>query len=295
DVRVLAKYGAEGAREVQADLGLDLHLLDAGLPVLHRILDGDHVLARRLDELERGVKGGGLATSRGPRHEHHAPRPPDALQEYLELLLLEAQVLDAVALDHRRLLEQPQHHLLPVDGGKRGHAEVELHAVDAGGEAPVLGQPTLRDVEARDDLDAGHHGEMELAGDLEEIEEEAVDAVADARAIVVRLYVNIRGAVEGGTAEHIVDHAHHRRIIGLALNLANVDGALRLGRGGADGEAEVHLERGVEPLARGQSRGRAAVGLLDGVLDGAGRTDAEVDVEPGGAPQIVHGHHVQRV
>ena len=136
---------------------------------------------------------------------------------------------------------------------------------------------------------------MELARDLEEIEEEAVDAVAHARAIVVRLHVDIRGAVEGGPAEHVVDHAHHGRIVGLALELADVDGALRLGRGGADGEAEVHLERVVEALAGGRSRGGAAVRLLDGVLDGAGRADAEVDVEAGGAPQIVHGHDVQRI
>src|SRR6266508_1263421 len=114
------------------------------------------------------------------RHEHHAPRPPDTSQEDLELLLLEAQVFDAVALDHRRLLEKPQHDLLPIDGGEGGHAEVELHAVDARGKAPVLGQPTLRDVEARDDLDPGDHGQMELTRDLQEIEEEAVDAVADA-------------------------------------------------------------------------------------------------------------------
>ncbi len=127
------------------------------------------------------------------------------------------------------------------------------------------------------------------------IEEEAVDAVADTRAVVVRLHMDIRGAVEGGAAEDVVDHAHHGRIVGLALELADVDGALRLRRGGAHGQPEVHLERVVEPFARGRSRGRPAVGLLDGVLDGARGADAEVDVEPGGPSQIVHGHDVQRV
>src|SRR6266700_3455303 len=262
DVGVLAENRAQRAREVEADLALHLHLLDAGLTILDGVLDGDDILAGRLDELERGVEGGGLAAARGNGDEHHAPGTPHALQEHLELLLLEAEVLDAVALHHRRFLEEPEHDLLAIEGGEGGDAE--------------------------------DHGEVELARDLEEIEEETVDAVPDARAVVVGLHVDIGGAVEGRAAQEVVDHAHHGRVVRLRLQLLDVDHALGRARDGTDVEAEVDLESVVEALG-GHDLGDLAVRLLDRLLDGAGRPDAEIDLEAGGAPEVVHGHDVQRV
>src|SRR5437879_5842953 len=61
-----------------------------------------------------------------------------------------------------------------------------------------------------------------------------------------------------------------------------------------DVEAEVDLESVVEALG-GHDLGDLAVRLLDRLLDGAGRPDAEIDLEAGGAPEVVHGHDVQRV
>ena len=135
---------------------------------------------------------------------------------------------------------------------------------------------------------------MELARDLEEIEEETVDAVPDARAVVVGLHVDIGGAVEGRAAQEVVDHAHHGRVVGLCLQLLDVDHALGRARDGTDVEAEVDLESVVEALG-GHDLGDLAVRLLDCFLDGAGRPDAEIYLEAGGAPEVVHGHDVQRV
>ena len=42
-------------------------------------------------------------------------------------------------------------------------------------------------------------------------------------------------------------------------------------------------------------RDHAAVRLLDGLLDGPAGADLEVHLEPGGAAEIVEGHHVQGI
>jgi hypothetical protein len=204
DVRVLAQDGAEAAGEVEADLALHLDLLDPRLAVLHRILDRDDVLARRLDRLDGGVQRRRLAAARGPGQEHHPPRALDRAQEHLELLGLEPEVLERVVLDDGLLLEEAQDDLLAVDRRQRRDAKVDLAIVDVRGEAAVLGEPALRDVEPRDDLEPRDHGQVERARHLEQVEEQAVDPVAHACPILVGLDVDVRGAVGGGPAQHVV-------------------------------------------------------------------------------------------
>jgi len=103
--------------------------------------------------------------------------------------------------------------------------------VDAGAEAAVLGQPALGDVKPRDDLDAGDHRQVELPRTSSKVEEQAVDAVPDARAVVVRLDVDVGGAVESGPPEHVVDDPNHRRVVGLALQLPESMALSAWGRG----------------------------------------------------------------
>ena len=85
------------------------------------------------------------------------------------------EVLERVVLDDGLLLEEPQDDLLAVDRRQRRHAKVDLAIVDVGGEAAVLGEPALRDVEPRDDLEPRDHRQVKRARDLEQVEEQAVD------------------------------------------------------------------------------------------------------------------------
>ena len=55
DVRVLAQNGAQSFRKGQLDVRIDLHLIEARIVVLDRILDGDDVDRRRLDPIQNGV------------------------------------------------------------------------------------------------------------------------------------------------------------------------------------------------------------------------------------------------
>src|SRR6185437_537835 len=50
-------------------------------------------------------------------------------------------------------IEDAEHRVFAVDGRKGRHAEVDQATVDAGSDPPILGQPALGDVEARQDLE----------------------------------------------------------------------------------------------------------------------------------------------
>ena len=61
DVRVLPQNGAERVGERQANVFFRRHLVDAGNLEFHRVFDGDDVVDRIIQLVERGVKRGGLA------------------------------------------------------------------------------------------------------------------------------------------------------------------------------------------------------------------------------------------
>ena len=205
DIRILSQDGAERAREVERDLALHLDLLDPGLPVLDRVFHRHDVLPWRLDRLEGGVQGRRLAAPGRPGHEDHPPRPPDRVAEQRELIGIEAEALERVVPDDGLLQEEAEDDLLTVNRGQGRDAEVDLGVVHAGREAAVLGQPPLRDVEPRDDLEPGDDGEVQLARHLEELVEQPVDSAADGRAILERLDVDVGGAVGGGPRQHVID------------------------------------------------------------------------------------------
>ena len=54
-IRVLAQNRAKSLRKGQLDVRIDLHLIEARIVVLDRILDGDDVDRRRLDPIQNGV------------------------------------------------------------------------------------------------------------------------------------------------------------------------------------------------------------------------------------------------
>jgi hypothetical protein len=79
DVRVLAQERAQGRGEVEADVVVHLHLVDAGEVVLDGILCGGDVDADLVEVAERGVERRRLAGARGARDEHHPVRLVDGV------------------------------------------------------------------------------------------------------------------------------------------------------------------------------------------------------------------------
>jgi hypothetical protein len=72
DVRVLAQDGAQAAGEGQLDFRVNLYLADPLDLVLDGVLDGDDVLLRRVEPVQGGVEGGGLAAAGGAGDEDDA-------------------------------------------------------------------------------------------------------------------------------------------------------------------------------------------------------------------------------
>ena len=210
----------------------------------------------------------------------------------LELLGLEAEALERVVLDDRFLLQEPQDHLLAVDGGQRRDAEVDLPAAGCcEAKLPSCGQPALGDVETRDDLEPRHHGQVERARHLEEVEQEPVDPVADARPVLVGLDVDVGGAVGGGAVQHVVDDLDDGRVGRLRPQLLEIDG-LSI----TDTRWPTLRPRSCRRASSTPSRGdHPTVGLVDGLLDGLAGADLEVHVQAGRPPEVVEGDHVERI
>jgi hypothetical protein len=61
-------------------------------------------------------------------------------------------------------VQNAQHHALAELGRQRGYAEVDLASAHRHLDTPVLGQPALGDVQARDHLDARGHRQGQMLG-----------------------------------------------------------------------------------------------------------------------------------
>ena len=89
-----------------------------------------------------------------------------------------------------------------VIGGQGADAEVHVDLVDDHLDAAVLGEAFFGDVDAGHDFEAADERAFHAQGDAVALDAFAVDAVADADAVLHRLDVNIAGAIADGFADH---------------------------------------------------------------------------------------------
>ncbi len=111
------------------------------------------------------------------------------------------------------LVQQAQYDTLAVAGGHRRDAHVDRPAGNAQGDAAVLRQAFLGDVELGHDLDAGHDQRRERAARLEHFAQHAVDAEAYAEPVLVRLDMHVGCVVLDRFGQDGVDEADDRRIV----------------------------------------------------------------------------------
>ena len=127
--------------------------------------------------------------------------------------------------------EHAQHDGLAEGPGHGGHADVHLPSRDAGGDAPVLGQAALRDVDPRDELDAGGDGGESLHRLGETGVQHPVDPHPHREVVLAGLDVDVGGARVHGLGEQVVDQLDDRRLLGhLAKLLRAVAGVEVLDR-----------------------------------------------------------------
>ena len=211
DVRVLAQEGAQRRGEGQADLGVDVDLVDARQLDFRRVLGGRDVGVFAVEDIEAGVQRHGLAAAGGAGHQDHALRLGQVLEVQLLLERLVAQRIDAEhALDG---IENTQHDLLAEQ--RRAGADAE---VDGAGlrqphlDAAVLRHAALGDVEPRHDLEARGDLAGELHRRLRDFLQHAVQAEADAVTSSRRARSGCPRRPADGVQQDLVDEAHDGRV-----------------------------------------------------------------------------------
>ena len=282
-IRVLPQDGLETAGEGDPGLLVDLDLVDPGHGVLDRVLDGHDVALGAVQLAERAVERGGLAAAGRPGADDHAVR---RLQH------------SGVARGHRlghaelrqpeqraALVQQPEDDLFPADHRRTRDPDVHRAAFDLHADLAVLRASPLDDVHPTEDLDPARHRRAHRAGQVEDVVQDAVDAVADAQPVGLRFEVHVGGAVAQGLGDHqrndVDDRgvvARGRGCVGLGVPTDRVAGlecpdllldagerAVSAADGGEDvravGEGDVH--RAPERLAQRGDSGAVRLGDRD--------------------------------
>ena len=183
----------------------------------------------------------------------------------------EAQLLQLEA--QRPLVEQAQHHPLPVLEGDGRDAQVDRAPLEPEPDPPILRQAPFREVEAGHDLEPRDDRSPEVGRRGLDRLQYAVDAVAHLQRRPLWLEMDVRGAGLRGTQQQPVDQAHDRRLAGQAPQPRDVVLAHRGDRRvqplgvTARERLECRLEFGWDPdldldvLARRQRQGPGGVGV----------------------------------
>jgi hypothetical protein len=253
------------------------------------VLDGDDLVLLALDLGEGRVQGGGLARAGGSGHEHHPVRLADEAPEAGQLLLVEAEDVEAQRgelLGEALLVEDSDDGVLAVDGRHDGHAEVDGAASNLHAEAPVLGHALLGDVQLGHDLHAADDRRVVLARDgLHGRLQHAVDAVLDHHLGVPGLDVDVRGAPVQGVEDRGVHELDDGR--GVGLDLVHGQDLLAVLLVVQDLELE-----GLRGLLQDPLRALAA---LQRLLDRAGRAHRRLDGGLEDEGQLVHHRDIRGV
>ena len=137
--------------------------------------------------------------------------------EDVKRLRPEAQVLQAHA--QIRLVEDADTELLTQQRGHRTDAQVDIAAFGDDAHAAFLRHAFLGDVHLADHLHAADDRRMHAGRRLHQVAQHAVDAVPHARALLVRLDVNIAGAVLDRREQRDVDEIDDRAALDHAVQV----------------------------------------------------------------------------
>ena len=254
--------GAQGVGKGEVGPDIDLHLVDAGQFILHRVFHGNDVLFHRVEIIQRPVEGGGFAAAGGAGDQDDLVGPGEMFHEQGALVGLKTHLLQVEA--HGALVQQPHHHLFPGAQGQDGNPHVKLLAGDGQLKATILGLAPFADIEMGHDLDAGDEIGVHLQREEVGLAEDAVHPGADPYSLMVRLDVDVAGPLPHSLEQDIIDGADRGGFFpGLFKPLLALDG------------------RGVQPVHGGDDL------RFDPYADYGFVLDVAAD--------LVHGEDVERV
>jgi len=222
-----------------------------------------------------GVKRRRLTGTGRPRDEERAGRAQEDLRQLRLHVVGQAEIRER--RDLLRLVDETHDDRLALD--RRQDRDADVHHAPGSlriqCDAAVLRLAALGDVELRQNLEARRHPRRETLRDALHLVQHAVDAQPDDERVVLRLPVDVRGAVLGGLEDHRVDEADERRVRDAVVGFEVVglvdlflvgglllfeDGARAECFGGTDDAADLRLD---------------VVARRNGELDGEPRRDAQ--------------------
>src|SRR3989304_7525236 len=124
DVRVLAKEGSKGSREVEADLFLHLHLINSWNVEFDRILRSDDICFRRINTGHCRVKGIGFSASGRAGDQNHTVWLQNGFFQLSQGFRFQAQ-FSHVQLQHL-FVQQAKHDFLAKESREYGYAKIEF-------------------------------------------------------------------------------------------------------------------------------------------------------------------------
>ena len=214
-VRVLAQNGPQPAGKGHAGPPVQLGLANLFDTVLHRVFQGDDVNLRPVDPVDHGKQGGAFAAARGPGGQDHAVGFLNVALEFFLVFGGHAQLAQGV--DPAGGVQEPQHHVFPVNGGNGGNPDVDLLVLDLHGKAAVLGNSGHRNVQVGQNLEPGDNGEKHGLGRGRHLVQNPVDTQPHLDVALFRADVNITGSLPHRLGQQGVDQPHHRCLLGHVL------------------------------------------------------------------------------
>ena len=216
-VRVLTQEAAQRGRERHPALDVHLHLVDAGHPDFHRILDRGDVALIVVEQVQAGVQRHRLARTGRAGHQHHAVGPGQRVLVQLALVVFVSELVDAHF--RRAGIQDAQHHLLAEQRRQGAHAEVDLFGLgQVQLHAAVLRHALLGDVQLRHHLEAGGDARLQGGRHLGHLLEHAVDAQAHPVFGLVGFEVDVRRPTADRVHQYLVDELHHRGVVDLGID-----------------------------------------------------------------------------
>ena len=288
DVGVLAQDGAQAAGKGHACLFIDLDLVDTVHIVFDGILQSHQVDLAGIELIDDGVHGGGLTGAGGTHDQKDAVFHPDQAPVLFQVV---ARKADGVRTDEAAgLVQQTQNDLLSIYSRQGRDTQVDLLVADADIEAAVLGNPSLRDVHAAHDLDAGQDRGLQLSGNRESFAQDTVDAHADLEFGLPWLDMDITGALIDGALDDGVDQADGRGTVGGVLS--DPVG----GKGGFDGLRGVPLGgRLPAHLLDGPRRALISVEDSDRAFHGGSGGDHRRDLAVDCLAHLLYGNEIEGI
>src|SRR5450759_4828120 len=209
-VRILPQSVAQYARKSQVDLLVDLHLIDAGQTVFHRVFHGNDLQIEAVDLGQRGIKGRGLAATGWAGHQYH---PVAALDDFAKALQHFRRHSQFIQADHSAILaQQAHHHRFAVLRGTGGDTHIHALLAHPHMETPILGQPFFGYVQTRHQLETQHQCWCNLAVRFGLQMQHAVNTEADHHPAFLRFDMNVRRLYLRGIVKHGLQQLDHRRL-----------------------------------------------------------------------------------